>query len=150
MMEMLLQVVRICLADSCLYFPTYPYPLGSRHYTRVRTINLMNRLFSICIINLVHNITCSEKSGRKYDQVEGNIVFAQELHALDASFWVLPPLGPLVRVARRDADVADGGVEPGVEHLVREPLERHGYPPLEVPRDAPRLQTLLQPRSKNI
>ena len=39
-----------------------------------------------------------------------------ELEVLDP-FGVLPPLFPLVRVARGDADVTDGRVEPHVEHL---------------------------------
>ena len=40
-------------------------------------------------------------------------------HELEVLYavWVLPPLLPLVRVARRDADVADRRVEPHVKHL---------------------------------
>ena len=45
------------------------------------------------------------------------VSLGHELEVLDP-VGVLPPLLPLVRVAGRDADVADRRVEPHVEHLV--------------------------------
>mmetsp|Transcript_24631 Transcript_24631/g.66990 ORF Transcript_24631/g.66990 Transcript_24631/m.66990 type:complete len:386 (+) Transcript_24631:1586-2743(+) len=58
----------------------------------------------------------------------------------------MPPLPPaLARIAGGDGDVADGRVEPHVEDLVLHALEGHGHTPLEVARDAPRLQAPLDP-----
>lgn len=67
--------------------------------------------------------------------MELNIVLAHELLLLH--LLVLPPVAPVVRVVRGDADVADRGVKPHLEHLVFEPGDWNGRAPLEVTRDAP-------------
>ena len=56
--------------------------------------------------------------------MEGDVVFAHELEefhllGVDPPFLVL-----LLEVVGSDGDVADGGVEPDIEHLLSELLER--------------------------
>ena len=56
--------------------------------------------------------------------MEGDVVFSHELEKL-YFLWVDPPfLVLLLEVVGSDGDVADGGVEPDIEHLLSELLER--------------------------
>ena len=66
--------------------------------------------------------TCNHQNKYIAHQSRFNVSLGHELEVLDA-VGVLPPLFPLVRVARRDADVADGRVEPHVEHLGRDAVD---------------------------
>lgn len=82
--------------------------------------------------------------------MEGDVVLAHELVELDV-LRVLPPLVPLLlRVVGRDRQVADGRVEPHVEHLVLVLLDGNGRAPLEVAGDAPALEALLEQRAREL
>ena len=60
----------------------------------------------------------AELGGWEHDRVEGHVVFGHEL-VVGHLLAVLPPAFPLVRVARRDAQITDRSVEPHVKHLRR-------------------------------
>ena len=76
--------------------------------------------------------------------MERHVVLAHELHELHLA-RVLPPAFPFVHERGRDADVSDGRVEPHVEDLLLVARHRHGRPPGEVARDAPRLEAVAEP-----
>lgn len=76
--------------------------------------------------------------------MERDIVFAHELVEFDLR-GVLPPLFPVGNVFGSDADVADGSIEPDIEHFISEPIQRHRSPPLQVTSDASTPQTLFDP-----
>lgn len=60
----------------------------------------------------------SAELGRwKHDGMEGNVVLGHEL-VVDDLIFVLPPAFPVLGVASRDAQIADGRIKPDVEHLV--------------------------------
>ena len=52
----------------------------------------------------------------KDDRVEWDVVFGHEF-VMDNLFAILPPAFPFFRVACRDAQVTNGGVEPNVKDL---------------------------------
>eukprot|EP00976_Prorocentrum_cordatum_P098194 1191297-Prorocentrum_minimum.AAC.2 len=58
-----------------------------------------------------------DEAGGEDHRVEGHVVLAHELHQLHV--LALPPLLPVVRVRGGDGDVADGRIEPHVQHLPR-------------------------------
>ena len=89
-------------------------------------------------------IVCAHQRAGEDDGVEGNVVLAHELHQTDF-LGVAPPLLPLLGVVSGDTDIADGGVEPHVEHLVFVALQRHGGSPLQIAGDAARLETVVDP-----
>ena len=76
--------------------------------------------------------------------MERHIIISHELPVLHI-VRVFPPLLPVFRVLRCDANITDGRVEPHVENLVLEALQRHLGAPHQVPGDAPGLETPLDP-----
>jgi len=76
--------------------------------------------------------------------VELDVIFAHELNLLDVVLRSLgpPPLLPLVNEVGCYRDLPDGGIEPHLEHFVHH--VRHDGVPLQVARDASRLQPLLE------
>ncbi len=78
------------------------------------------------------------------DAVEDDVVLADEVdHAGVRVFPVLFPVGCELACG---GNVADGGVEPYVEHLAFGAFDGHGHAPVEVAADGPRLQALVEPR----
>lgn len=77
--------------------------------------------------------------------MERNIVLAHELVELHL-IRVLPPLFPLRGVVGGNRKITDRSIEPDVKHLVPESIQRDGYAPFEVTRDASRGQAGLEPR----
>ncbi|KAI3479573.1 hypothetical protein L1887_58385 [Cichorium endivia] len=76
-------------------------------------------------------VLAADEARGEDDGVEAHVVLAHELVELDV-VRVLPPLLPLVGVVCGDARVADGRVEPHVQHLVLHALDGDGHTPLEV------------------
>lgn len=96
-----------------------------------------------CSDEVVHQgvvVVSTQERARKYDAVEGDVVLGHEVVQLNLRsrgrgreqtpadpdpaaapalylLGVLPPPLPLVRVVGRDGQVADGSIEPHVEHL---------------------------------
>eukprot|EP00166_Cyanidium_caldarium_P000929 ctg_1404.g427 len=61
---------------------------------------------------------------------------------------MLPPGAPSIPITpcrRGDAEVTDGRVEPHIEHLVGETVQRHRNAPLQIAGDAARFQAVAQP-----
>ena len=58
----------------------------------------------------------AQLGGGEDDGVEGHIILGHKL-VVGHLIPVLPPALPLVRVGRRDAQIADRSVEPHVKHL---------------------------------
>ena len=67
--------------------------------------------------------------------VERDVVLAHELVELDI-LLVLPPLLPLVGVGGCNRDVTNRGIEPDIEDLLSEFLDRDRRAPLKVASDA--------------
>lgn len=85
-----------------------------------------------------------DEAGGEDDGVEGDVVFAHELEELNV--LIDPPVAVfLLEQVGSDGDVADGGIEPHIEHLLLELLDRHTHTPFQVTRDALRLQTHARP-----
>ncbi|MCD2513362.1 hypothetical protein LQ562_12630 [Acidovorax sp. D4N7] len=87
---------------------------------------------------------------RPEDAVEGHVVLGHELHQADF-FRPLPPLPPGLRIALLSrpilghGDIGDGRIEPDIEDLALPALERDRDAPLQVPRDAARMQPGIEP-----
>lgn len=86
-----------------------------------------------------------QQSSRKHDGVEGHIVLGHELIQADIEAVGLPPFLVVLGVLLGNTEVAEGRVEPDVEHLVPIAVQRHGNAPFQVSRDAPRFQAVSQP-----
>ena len=74
---------------------------------------------------------------REDDAVEHDVVLADEVY--QTGVLILPPLLPFapflgLAVAQflRVADVADGGIEPYIQHLAVSALNRYGNTPVQV------------------
>ena len=85
-----------------------------------------------------------DEAGGEDDGVEGHVVLAHELEELDVV--VDPPiLVVFLQQVGSDGDVADRSIEPHIEHLLLELLDRHSHAPLQVAGDALRLQAHVRP-----
>lgn len=73
-----------------------------------------------------------------------HVVLPHELHQLHI-VGVLPPGLPVPHIVGGDADVADGGIKPDIEHLVLIPRAGDYCAPLEVPSDTAYLQPIAHP-----
>lgn len=89
-----------------------------------------------------------DEAGGEDDGVEGDVVLAHELEELHV-LTDPPGLVALLQQVRSDRDVTDRRVEPHVEHLLLELLDRHTHSPLQVPRYALRLQPHVRPRFRD-
>ena len=68
-------------------------------------------------------IMSAELGRREHDGMKRNVVLGHELVVHDL-FFVLPPALPVLRVASRDAQIADGCVKPHVEYLAGKNKEK--------------------------
>ena len=83
--------------------------------------------------------------GRENQAVEHDIVLANEVN--DAGVAVFPVRFPVVGKAFLGvANVANGRIEPHVEHLALDTLDGHRNPPVEVASHRTGLQVLVEPR----
>ena len=82
--------------------------------------------------------------GGEHNAVEHNVVLADKMH--EARFRIFPPLLPALRQQLlRIGDIADGGVEPHIEHLALCALHRNGDAPVQVTGHGAGLQAAVQP-----
>ena len=86
------------------------------------------------------------------DAVEHDVVLADEMY--QSRLLVLPPalprtpaLGVALAEFLRVRDVADGRIEPHVEHFSVGSLHGHGDSPVQIARHCPRLQVHVEPRT---
>ena len=78
--------------------------------------------------------------------MESDVVFAHELIELHV-LLILPPLFPLISVISRNRDVANRCVEPDIENLVRELIERDRCSPFEITCNASAMKTFIKQSS---
>ena len=78
--------------------------------------------------------------------MESDIVFAHELIELHI-LLILPPLSPLISVISSDRDVANRCIEPDIENLVRELIERDRCSPFEITCNAASMKTFIKQSS---
>jgi len=96
--------------------------------------------------------------------MKGDIIFAHKLVQLDL-FGVLPPFLPFISVVGSDGGISNkpvirktysekripnGGIKPDVKDLVFVTVSGDLGTPFEVPGNAPRFQSFLEPSSGNI
>jgi len=79
-------------------------------------------------------LTRTDECRREDDCVESDVIFSHKLVELNILF-VLPPFLPLIIIICSDRNVADRRIEPHIEHLVGQFLERDWRAPLEVSCD---------------
>jgi hypothetical protein len=94
-------------------------------------------------VQLCPVLASANQSGGEDHRVECDIVLSHKLEALNVVSWLFPPLLPLIDIVCGDGDIADRRIEPDIEYLVLELLERYGRAPLEVPGDAPSGEALV-------
>ena len=85
--------------------------------------------------------------GRKYDAMENNVVFTDKVY--QAGFLILPPWLPVFSVFfgpfTGGRDIADGGIEPNIQHFAVGIFKRYLNTPVQVPGHCTWLQTMVDP-----
>ena len=90
--------------------PSAVVPSSPNEWTAIKSL-VRAKSYKICCL-----LFARSKGSIRNECCFNQVSLCHELEVLYA-VWVLPPLLPLVGVARRDADVADRRVEPHVKHL---------------------------------